>query len=153
MKLDSKYFDSVRVKQDHEKAVSQEAPVCQWKGCAAAGQHRAPRGRGHEGEYYLLCLEHVRQFNASYNYFQGMSNADIEAYQKDSVTGHRPTWKVGANSWAHGTRHGMGHAGSYGRATSRTRTSSSPGARPGPTAANGDEPCGRWSSSRSNPSI
>ena len=114
MKLDSKYFDSVRVKQDHEKAVSQEAPACQWRGCAAAGSHRAPRGRGHEGEYYLLCLEHVRQFNASYNYFQGMSNADIEAYQKDSVTGHRPTWKVGANSWAHGTRHGMGHPGGYG---------------------------------------
>ena len=47
---------------------------------------------------------------------QGMSNADIEAYQKDSVTGHRPTWKAGANSWAHGTRHGMGDMhGSYGR--------------------------------------
>jgi hypothetical protein len=114
MKLDSKYFDSVRVRPDHEKAVAQEAPVCQWKGCRAAGLHRAPRGRGHEGEYYLLCLEHVRQFNASYNYFQGMSNADIEAYQKDSVTGHRPTWKAGANAWAHGTRHGMGHMGSHG---------------------------------------
>jgi hypothetical protein len=115
MKLDSKYFDSVRVRQDHDKAESQEAPACQWKGCAAAGSHRAPRGRGHEGEYYLLCLEHVRQFNASYNYFQGMSNADIEAYQKDSVTGHRPTWKVGANSWAHGTRHGMGHSETHAR--------------------------------------
>ena len=118
MKLDSKYFDSVRVKQDHEKAVSQEAPVCQWKGCSAAGQHRAPRGRGREGEYYLLCLEHIRQFNASYNYFAGMSNADIEAYQKESVTGHRPTWKVGANSWAHGTRHNMEHVDSYGRRVS-----------------------------------
>ena len=115
MKLDSKYFDSVRVKQDHEKAVSQEAPACQWRGCAVAGSHRAPRGRGHEGEYYLLCLEHVRQFNASYNYFQGMSNADIEAYQKDSVTGHRPTWKAGANAWAHGTRHGMENVGGHGR--------------------------------------
>ena len=115
MKLDSKYFDSVRVKQDHEKAVSQEGPVCQWKGCNAAGRHRAPRGRGREGEYYLLCLEHVRQFNASYNYFQGMSNADIEAYQKESVTGHRPTWKAGANAWAHGTHHGVGNARSYGR--------------------------------------
>ena len=111
MKLDSKYFDSVRVRPDHEKVAREEAPACQWRGCTAAGVHRAPRGRGREGQYYLLCLEHVRQFNASYNYFAGMSNADIEAYQKDSVTGHRPTWKAGANSWAHGTRHGMGHAG------------------------------------------
>jgi hypothetical protein len=62
-----------------------------------------------------LCLDHVRQFNASYNYFAGMSNADIEAYQKDSVTGHRPTWKVGANSWAHGTRHGIGDMHGHGR--------------------------------------
>ena len=57
----------------------------------------------------------MREFNASYNYFAGMTNADIEAYQKDSVTGHRPTWKVGANSWAHGTRHNMEHVGGIGR--------------------------------------
>jgi hypothetical protein len=115
MKFDSKYFDCVRVKPDHEKVVRAEAPICQWRGCSAAGVHRAPRGRGREGQYYLLCLDHVRQFNASYNYFEGMSNADIEAYQKDSVTGHRPTWKAGANSWAHGTRHGMGEAGHFSR--------------------------------------
>jgi curved DNA-binding protein CbpA len=115
MKLDSKYFDSVRVKPDHERTVRPEAPVCQWRGCAAAGEHRAPMGRGREGRYYLLCLEHVRQFNASYNYFAGMSDADIEAYQKESITGHRPTWKAGANAWSHGTRHGMGRTGAYGQ--------------------------------------
>jgi hypothetical protein len=114
MKLDSKYFDSVRVKPDHEKVVREEAPRCQWKGCSAAGLYRAPMGRGREGRYHLLCLDHVREFNASYNYFQGMSNADVEAYQKDSVTGHRPTWKVGANSWAHGTQHGRAGADSGG---------------------------------------
>ena len=49
----------------------------------------------------------MREFNASYNYFAGMSNAEVEAYQKDSLTGHRPTWRVGANSWAHGTQRGF----------------------------------------------
>jgi DnaJ domain len=88
--------------------------VCQWRGCTAQGLYRAPKGRGREGQYYLLCLEHVRAFNASYNYFAGMSNADVEAYQKESITGHRPTWKVGANSWAPGTR--WGRAGSNGHA-------------------------------------
>ncbi len=110
MKLDSKYFDSVRVKPDQEQAVRQEAPACQWKGCAAAGLHKAPKGRGRDGEYFLLCLDHVRQFNASYNYFQGMSNSEVEAFQKDSITGHRPTWKAGANAWSHGTREGRSNA-------------------------------------------
>ena len=116
MKLDSKYFDSIRVKPDDEAAaLRQEAPACQWKGCERAGLHRAPRGRGREGQYYLLCLDHVRQFNASYNYFDGWSNADVEAYQKDSVIGHRPTWKVGANAWAHGTRQGGSPNYGFGR--------------------------------------
>jgi hypothetical protein len=113
MKFESKYFDCVRVKSGHAKVVAPEAPVCQWKGCSSAGLHRAPMGRGREGQYLRLCLEHVREFNASYNYFAGMSNAEVEAYQKDSLTGHRPTWRVGANSWAHGTQHGIG--GDFGR--------------------------------------
>jgi curved DNA-binding protein CbpA len=70
-------------------------------------------GRGREGQYLRLCLEHVREFNASYNYFAGMSNAEVEAYQKDSLTGHRPTWRVGANSWAHGAQRGMGNTGGF----------------------------------------
>ena len=111
MKLDSKYFDCVRVKPDHGKVATEEAPVCQWKGCTAAGVHRAPMGRGREGQYLRLCIDHVREFNASYNYFAGMSNAEVEAYQKDSLTGHRPTWKVGANSWAHGTQDVLVHSG------------------------------------------
>jgi len=115
MKFDSKYFDCVRVKPDHAKVVGPEAPVCQWKGCGSAGLYRAPMGRGREGQYLRLCLEHVREFNASYNYFAGMSNAEVEAYQKDSLTGHRPTWRVGANSWAHGTQKGMGSGGDFAR--------------------------------------
>jgi DnaJ domain len=117
MKLDSKYFDCLRTQSNDAGMVATDAPTCQWKGCLSPGAHRAPRGRGHEGEFYLLCLDHVRQFNASYNYFEGMSNADIEAYQKDSVIGHRPTWKVGANAWAHGTRHNASNADIGGRTT------------------------------------
>ena len=108
MKLDSKYFDCVRVKPRSDEAVAEHGPICQWRGCQSPGLHRAPKGRGREGQYYFLCLAHVREFNASYNYFEGMSNSDIEAYQKESVIGHRPTWRAGANAWAHGTRFGMG---------------------------------------------
>ncbi len=104
MKLDSKYFDSIRSKADAQPLPA--GPPCQWKGCQAVGAHRAPMGRGREGKYYLFCLDHVRQFNASYNYFEGWSSADVEAFQKDAVIGHRPTWKTGTHTGAHGSASG-----------------------------------------------
>lgn len=114
MKLDSKYFDSIRVapkrsrsetarQQQQAPAQSHSHPACQWKGCKAPGRHRAPKGRGHDGEYFLFCLDHVRQYNASYNYFDGMNDTEVEDFQKDALTGHRPTWKVGANPGGSGT--------------------------------------------------
>ena len=102
MKRDSKYFDSIRIKPTEEPAAPPETPKCQWKGCASVGQHRAPKGRGRDGEFFLFCIDHVRQFNATYNYFDGMSNAEVEDFQKSSVTGHRPTWKLGENAAAAG---------------------------------------------------
>ena len=98
MKLESKYFDSIRVKAKDEPVQPTQSRGCQWKGCAAAGVHRAPRNRGREGDYVYFCLDHVRQFNAGYNYYEGMSNSEVETYQKDATTGHRPTWKLGENS-------------------------------------------------------
>ncbi len=67
-------------------------------------------GRGNEGKYYLFCLDHVRQFNASYNYFDGWSNADVEAFQKDAVIGHRPTWRAGLSGGSVRYKAGLGRA-------------------------------------------
>ncbi|WP_295555727.1 DnaJ domain-containing protein [uncultured Hyphomicrobium sp.] len=105
MKLNSKYFDSIRVapKREADKTAEQKHPSCQWKGCGRPAPHRAPKGRGRDGEYFAFCVDHVREYNAAYNYFDGMSDNEVTDFQKDAMTGHRPTWKVGANSWAHGT--------------------------------------------------
>lgn len=106
MKLNSKYFDSIRVasKRERTEPVREDRlPRCQWKGCSAAANHRAPRGRGKDGQYYAFCLEHVRQYNATYNYFDGMNDSEVQDFQKDALTGHRPTWKVGVNASAPGS--------------------------------------------------
>jgi DnaJ domain len=104
MKLTSKYFDSIRVKGRRDTAIPEPErhPGCQWKGCEGKGSHKAPMGRGRDGEYYHFCVDHVRQYNASYNYFDGMSDKDVADFQKDALTGHRPTWKVAANAGSHG---------------------------------------------------
>ncbi len=100
MKLDSKYFDCIRVKPEGDRLRSHQGPICDWHGCEKAGTHRAPKGRSREGEYHMFCLDHVRDYNKSYNYFSGMSDDDVAAYQKASMTGHRPTWSSGINAWA-----------------------------------------------------
>jgi hypothetical protein len=97
MKLDSPLFNRIRVKPEQERKPAPNMPVCQWPGCACEATHRAPKGRLRESEYWRFCLEHVREYNSSYNYFAGMSDDAVARYQKDAVTGHRPTWKMGFN--------------------------------------------------------
>ncbi|POF30606.1 DnaJ domain-containing protein [Roseibium marinum] len=97
MKLESKLFDSIRVKPDKERATQDRHPVCEHPGCKRPGTHKAPKGRDREGQYFHFCVDHVREYNKSYNYFNGMGDDDVRSYHKDSLTGHRPTWKMGVN--------------------------------------------------------
>ena len=39
----------------------------------------------------------VKEYNKGYNYFSGLSDSEIARYQKEAITGHRPTWTVGVN--------------------------------------------------------
>jgi hypothetical protein len=97
MDLNSPLFDRIRIKPcDEPREAEQQA--CEHPGCSGTGQYRAPKGRGQEGQYWRFCLDHVRAYNASYNYFAGMTDAAVAAYQKDAVVGHRPTWTMGVNA-------------------------------------------------------
>ena len=58
---------------------------CNWPGCEEPGEFRAPgvRAPGFDGpgDYRWFCLDHVRAFNAGYDYFAGMSPEEIYAAQ------------------------------------------------------------------------
>jgi curved DNA-binding protein CbpA len=97
MKLDSKYFDRIRTRRKPQQETAAEAPTCQWDGCDRPGVHRAPVGRNAEGQFFLFCFEHVKDYNKGYNYFSGLSDSEIARYQKEAITGHRPTWSMGVN--------------------------------------------------------
>lgn len=100
MDLNSRLFDRIRIRPSCDEPRETESPSCERPGCQAAGVYRAPKGRGNEGQYWRFCLEHVRAYNASYNYFDGMSDDAVVAYQKEAVIGHRPTWAMGVNAAA-----------------------------------------------------
>jgi curved DNA-binding protein CbpA len=95
MNLNSRLFDRIRVKPEQKQAARPDLPPCDHPGCCLSGEFRAPMGRLREGEYFCFCLEHVREYNASYNYFNGMSAEAVARYQRDAVVGHRPTWAMG----------------------------------------------------------
>lgn len=67
---------------------------CAWAGCNLPGDFRAPRSRSDLRNYQWLCEAHIKEFNKSWNYFEGMTQDEIYAYQRDATTGHRPTWRM-----------------------------------------------------------
>jgi hypothetical protein len=97
MPLDFDLFEHIRIKPDPEMVARRTLPPCEWEGCDGAATHRAPKGRGHDGEYHRFCLDHVRLYNKSYNYFSGMAEEAVSDYVEEARTGHRPTWNMGSN--------------------------------------------------------
>src|ERR1700741_4642532 len=100
----SKFFDSIRVKPrlraTQEKRAREVVVTCEWPHCKEKGSHRRPKGRNNSREYFYFCLNHVREYNQSYNFFSGMNADAVARYQKDALTRHRPTWKMGGNTSA-----------------------------------------------------
>ena len=74
---------------------------CQHPDCALPGVYRAPKSRTQLNEYFWFCLDHVRDYNKAWDYYAGMSQAEIERHVRNDVVGQRPTWPLG--KWgAHG---------------------------------------------------
>jgi DnaJ domain len=102
MNLNSPLFDRVRIRSEEAEARARAEKQCQHPGCALPGEYKAPMGRNREGQYIFLCLGHVQAYNKGYNYFQGMSDDAISDFQKDALTGHRPTWTIGVKAKGNG---------------------------------------------------
>jgi hypothetical protein len=73
------------------------ARTCSEPGCQAPGEFRAPAESGRRpgfdgpGEWRWLCLDHVREFNAGYNFFTGMTAEEIAAQQRPYAGWERET--------------------------------------------------------------
>ncbi|HEX6980684.1 MAG TPA: J domain-containing protein [Alphaproteobacteria bacterium] len=79
-----------------DAAAAEAAPRrCDHPDCTAAGEYRAPRSRKTLTEYYWFCLDHVRAYNAAWDYYKGMSPEEIEAARRMDTVGWRPTWPMG----------------------------------------------------------
>lgn len=68
--------------------------ICDHKGCQKEGLYRAPKNK-RLNDYYWFCLEHVREYNANWNYYANMSESEIENQVKYDTVWQRPSWKLG----------------------------------------------------------
>lgn len=69
--------------------------LCDHPGCGAEGEYRAPKSRDALTDYYYFCLDHVRAYNAAWDYYAGMRPEEIERMVRLDTTWQRPTWPLG----------------------------------------------------------
>ncbi|WP_114376237.1 J domain-containing protein [Elioraea thermophila] len=72
-----------------------EPRVCDSPGCTEPGAFRAPKSREALDQYWWFCLEHVREYNRAWDYYKGMTPAQIEAELRRDTTWRRPSWPLG----------------------------------------------------------
>lgn len=78
-----------------------DARCCEFPGCREDGAYRAPQARDRLNDYYWFCLEHVRLYNAAWNYYAGMSEEEVERHRRNDTVWQRPTWPFGGPSAKH----------------------------------------------------
>ncbi|MBU6320436.1 MAG: J domain-containing protein [Alphaproteobacteria bacterium] len=80
---------------------------CEHKGCDAIGDCKAPKPfaartapipgqRTPPEDHHWFCQRHAAEYNSTYDFFDGMTEAEITAFQASANYGHKQTWKFGS---------------------------------------------------------
>ena len=71
--------------------------ICDWNNCLEEASYKAPIEKDNSKKFKLLCLEHIKVFNKSWNYFADMKEEEIENFIKSDLTWHKPTKSFGSS--------------------------------------------------------
>ncbi|MBT4891158.1 MAG: DnaJ domain-containing protein [Rhodospirillales bacterium] len=107
-----------------------EENTCEWPECQNTGEHRAPRSRDELNSYRWFCLEHIRQYNKSWNYYDGMDDTEVEADKRHDTVWQRPSWKLGINATGLDPEHTIDPFDILGGKTAPPRSKNTPPVRP-----------------------
>jgi hypothetical protein len=77
---------------------------CDWPDCdeKEGGVFRAPKSSNDLKNYHWFCLDHVREYNKSWNYYGHMNETQVESDRRRDTVWQRPTWPLGVNRAAGG---------------------------------------------------
>lgn len=92
-----------RVPRARAYAPDPDAPgrLCDTPGCEELGCYRAPKSRTTLNDYFWFCLDHVRAYNANWDYYKNMTPGQIEQELRADASWQRPTWRLGGHGSAH----------------------------------------------------
>jgi hypothetical protein len=77
--------------------------ICDHDGCNEPGLYRAPKAPDVLDDFFWFCQQHVREYNLKWNFFDGTTEAELNAQMsKDKVweRGTRPHTDPEARAWA-----------------------------------------------------
>jgi len=72
--------------------------ICEWENCKEFGNFKAPNEKDNIKNFRWFCKTHIKLFNQKWNYFDGMTTAEIENFIKSDLTWHRPTQRFGSGN-------------------------------------------------------
>ena len=58
---------------------------------------KAPLERDNSKKFRLLCLNHIKEFNKSWNYFENMNENEIQNFIKSDLVWHKSTKSFGSS--------------------------------------------------------
>ena len=78
----------------YEKYIKKQNLNCDWNLCDKLGEFKAPSKKG--GKILWFCEDHVKEYNKKWDFFEGMSQNEIEDFIFKDIVGHRKTQKFGS---------------------------------------------------------
>ena len=72
---------------------------CDKEDCQEKGEFRAPKSRILLNQYYFFCLDHVKEYNKSWDFYRGLSVNQIETSMREDIIWNRPSWPLKGNPY------------------------------------------------------
>ena len=67
---------------------------CDSPKCNEKGEYKAPKSRVMLNDYYYFCLNHIKEYNKSWDFYKGMSVEQIENSMRSDTFWDRPSWPL-----------------------------------------------------------
>ena len=89
----------IDIKKNHLSWEKKDFKECDSDNCKERGEFKAPKSRVLLNDYYFFCLEHIKEYNKSWDFYKGLSVNQIENSMREDIIWNRPSWPLKGNPY------------------------------------------------------